>query len=89
MVYFLGALTEQKSRLEKKIERERILLGDLPELSVQILELCRERGHVTISDVVKATGANRNTSKDHMTALAGKAHLMRHGAGRGTWYALF
>ena len=88
LVYFLGVLTEQKSRLEKKIARERILLGDLPELSVQILELCRERGHVTISGIVKATGASRNTIKDHVTALVDKAHLVRHGAGRGTWYAL-
>jgi Fic family protein len=88
LMYFLGALTEQKSRLEKKIARERILLGDLPELSVQILELCRERGHVTISDIVKASGASRNTIKDHVTALVDKAHLVRHGAGRGTWYAL-
>jgi Fic family protein len=88
LVYFLGALTEQKLRLEKKMERERILLGDLPELSIQILELCRERGHVTIGDAVKATGASRNTIKDHVTALVGNAHLVRHGAGRGTWYSL-
>jgi Fic family protein len=88
LVYFLGVLTEQKLRLEKKIARERILLGDLPELSVQILELCRERGHVMISDIVKASGASRNTIKDHVTALVEKAHLVRHGAGRGTWYAL-
>jgi hypothetical protein len=59
-----------------------------PELSVQILELCRERGRVTISDIAKATGANRNTIKDHVRALVDKAHLVRHGAGRGTWYAL-
>jgi Fic family protein len=88
LVYFLSVLTEQKSRLEKKIERERILLSDLPELSVQILELCRERGHVTISDIAKITGANRNTIKDHVTALVDKSHLVLHGAGRGAWYAL-
>src|SRR6202158_3307474 len=88
VTYFLTALKQQKDRLEKKIERERILLGDLPELSVQILELCRERGRVTISDIVKATGASRNTIKDHVTALVDKAHLVRHGAGRGSWYAL-
>ena len=38
--YFLRALVEQKSRLEKKIERERLFLSDLPELSVRILGLC-------------------------------------------------
>jgi predicted ArsR family transcriptional regulator len=79
-------LSEQKSRLEKKIAREQILLGDLPELSVEILELCRERGHVTISDIAKATGANRNTIKDHVTALVKKAQRARHGAPwRGSW----
>jgi Fic family protein len=86
--YFLGALAEQKTRLEKKIERERVLLGDLPELSVQILELCRERGRVTISEIVKVTSANRNTIKDHLAALTDKGHLTRHGAGRGVWYSL-
>jgi Fic family protein len=88
LTYFLNALVEQKSRLEKKIERERILLSDLPELSVRILELCRERGRVTISDIAKVTGISRNTVKDHVTALTEKGQLTRHGAGRGTWYAL-
>jgi Fic family protein len=86
--YFLGALVEQKSRLEKKIERERVLLGDLPELSVQILELCRERGRVTVGEIAKITSASRNTIKDHVAALTNKGHLVRHGAGRGTWYSL-
>ena len=88
VLYFLTALKRQKDRLEKKIERERILIGDLPELSVQILELCRERGRVTIAEISKITGISRNTIKDHVTALAEKGHLTRHGAGRGTWYAL-
>jgi Fic family protein len=86
--YFLRALVEQKSRLEKKIERERIFLSDLPELSVRILELCRERGRVTIGDIAKITGISRNTIKDHVAALTEKGQLTRHGAGRGTWYAL-
>jgi Fic family protein len=88
MTYFLTALKQQKDRLETKIERERILLGDLPELSVQILELCREHGRVTISEISKITGISRNTIKDHIAALADKSHLVRHGAGRGTWYSL-
>jgi predicted HTH transcriptional regulator len=87
-MYFLGVLTEQKSRLEKKIARDRILLGRLPELSVQILELCRDRGRVTIAEIVNATGASRNTVKGHVTTLVDQANLVRHGAGRGTWYAL-
>jgi Fic family protein len=86
--FFLRALQQQKRRLEKKIERERIMLGDLPELSVEILELARERGRVTIAEAVRATGASRNTIKDHVRALTVGKHLTRHGAGRGAWYAL-
>lgn len=84
--FFLRSLQQQKARLEKKIERERLILGDLPELSVQILELCRERGRVTVAEAVRITGANRNTIKDHLRALTKAGHITRHGAGRGTWY---
>lgn len=86
--YFLESLSEQKSRLAKKLERERLILGDLPELSVQILELCRERGRATVAEVAKATGANRNTIKDHLKALKNAGHIRQHGAGRGSWYGL-
>ncbi len=74
-------------KLEAKIERERILLGELPELSIKILELARERGRVTIAEAAKATGASRNTIKDHVRTLTDNKHLTRHGAGRGAWYA--
>lgn len=88
LTFFLRALQQQKARLEKKIERERLLLGDLPELSMRILALCRERGRVTVAEAEKVTGANRNTIKDHLKALAKAGHLRRHGAGRGAWYSL-
>lgn len=88
VTFFLRALQQQKARLEKKIERERLILGDLPELSVQIMELCRERGRVTVAEAVKTTGANRNTIKDHLKALTKAGHLEQRGAGRGAWYGL-
>jgi Fic family protein len=88
LVYFLKALQQQKNRLEKKIERDRVILGDLPELSVQILEIARDHGRVTISEATRETGKSRNTVKDHIKALTDKGHLTRHGAGRGTWYSL-
>lgn len=88
VVYFLKALRAQKQKLEKKIERERIILGDLPELSVNLLELARERGRITIADAAKTTGSSRNTIKDHIKALTDAGHLSRRGAGRGTWYSL-
>ncbi len=88
VLYFLKALQRQKTALQKKMEREHVILGDLPALSVQILELARERGRVTVSEAAKVTGASRNTIKDHIKALTNRAQLTRHGAGRGTWYSL-
>jgi Fic family protein len=88
LIFFLNSLQQQKAWLEKKIERERLILGELPMLSVQILELCRERGRVTVAEVVKVTGASRNTIKNHLQALTRANHLEQHGAGRGTWYGL-
>lgn len=86
--YFLNALQQQKARLERKLERERILLGSLPDLSVRLLDLCRDHGRLTVGAAVKLTGANRNTVKDHLSRLTKAGHLARRGAGRGTWYAL-
>lgn len=87
-VFFLKALDRQMRQLQKKMERERIILGKLPELSVQILELARAHGRVTIGEAATAIGASRNTIKYHMSTLAKEGHLKRHGAGRGSWYAL-
>lgn len=86
--FFLRALQSQKQRLERKMERERIMLAALPELSVLILELAREHGRVTVAEAVRASGNNRNTIKDHLKALVEQGHLTLHGAGRGAWYGL-
>jgi Fic family protein len=86
--FFLRALQQQKRNLERKIEREHIVLGNLPELSVQILEFTREHGRVTIAEAVKLTGQSRGTVRDHIKALAKGGHLLLHGAGRGAWYGL-
>lgn len=86
--YFLKSLTKQKQKLETKIARERLIIGDLPKLSVQILEIAREHGRVTISDAATVTGASRNTIKDHVKTMAENGLIERHGAGRGTWYSL-
>lgn len=88
LTFFLRAMQEQKTLLAQKIERERLILGNLPELSVRILELTRDCGRGTVAVLVKATGANRNTIKDHLSMLTRAGHLARHGKGRGTWYGL-
>ncbi|MGD8553269.1 MAG: DUF977 family protein [Anaerolineales bacterium] len=87
IMYFLRALQKQKARLETKIAREKILIDNLPELSVQILELTKEHGRLTIGQIVQITGANRNTVKKHLQSLVAARHLVQRGTGKGTWYA--
>jgi Fic family protein len=88
LVFFLRSLAEQVRRLEKKVERERIVLAAMPELSLQIVEFAREHGRVTIGEAIKLTNASRNTLKQHLRALVERGTLSQHGSGRGVWYSL-
>jgi Fic family protein len=88
LVFFLRSLGEQMRRLEKKVEREKIVLAALPALSLQIVEFAREHGRVTIGQAIKLTGASRNTLKQHFRTLVERGTLNQHGSGRGVWYDL-
>jgi len=71
-----------------KVEREKKILGQLPELSLRIYELSKERGQVKVEDIIRATGAARGTVKDHLNHLIRDGYLVQHGKGKGTWYSL-
>ncbi|MBM3950778.1 MAG: Fic family protein [Rhodospirillales bacterium] len=88
LLFFLRALQQQMKRLAKKIEREKLVLSSLPELSLRIVDHAREHGRVGIGEMIKLTGASRNTLKEHFRQLVEKGHLVKHGGGRSTWYSL-
>lgn len=88
MLFFLQALQKQKARLEEKVAREQVWGTALPALSVQILELAREHGRVTTSQIETLTGEHRSTIKSRLNALVQTGKLVRYGQGRSTWYAL-
>ncbi|MGD0902384.1 MAG: DUF977 family protein [Terracidiphilus sp.] len=88
LIFFLRALQQQERRLDAKVERERVVIAALPELDLQILDYVRQHGRATMADMVRATGASRNTLKDHFHSLVERGHLNRHGTGKGSWYAL-
>jgi Fic family protein len=88
LVFFLRSLAEQVRRLEKKVEREKIVLAALPDLSLKIVEFAREHGRVTMAEAIKLTGASRNTLKQHLRNLVEQGYLNQHGSGRGVWYQL-
>ena len=88
LLFFLRSLAEQVRRLEKKVEREKLVLAALPELSLHIVEFVREHGRITMGDAIRLTGGNRNTLKQHFRALVESGALSQQGAGRGVWYQL-
>mgnify|MGYP005629695439 CR=1 FL=1 len=85
LMFFLQALKAQTETLTRKLDRERELL-EVPKLSQDILTAAREHGRVTVRDICKLTGANRNTVKVHLRGLVQKSLLVREGKGKGSWY---
>ena len=88
LLFFLRSLVEQVRRLEKKVEREKVVLAALPDLQLRIVEFVREHGRVTIGEAIRLTGVSRNTLKQHFRALVERGTLDQHGRGRGVWYDL-
>ena len=43
---------------------------------------------MTVRDIQRLTGANRNTIKVHLKRLVGLRQLTQEGKGKGTWYRL-
>ena len=88
LLFFLRSLAEQVRRLNIKIDREKLVLAPLPELSVAIIEFAREHGRVTRGEIMRLPGSNRNTLKQRLRVLVEQGHLKQHGSGRGVWYDL-
>ena len=86
--FFLEMLKDQKDRLLKKIEREKIAHA-LPDVSIQILNLAKEHGRVNVSFVTNVLQVNRNTVKKHLQHLVRTEKLVLHGKGRGSYYSPF
>jgi Fic family protein len=83
--FFLECMKKQKDNLEKKLGEE-ALLQKLSGLSADIMALAKDRSRITIGDVLKVTGQNRNTIKAHLRDLVANGRLLKEGTGKGTWY---
>lgn len=88
LLFFLRSLAEQVRRLNRKIEREKVVFAALPALSLRIVEFAREHGRMTMADAIRLTGGSRNTLKLHLRALVDRGHLAQRGSGRGAWYEI-
>ena len=85
--FFLQTLQKQKQRLYTKVQHEKLVMASLPELAMKILDCVNNVGRVTMNDMIRISGASRNTLKEHFRNLVKQKHLVQHGNGKGTWYA--
>lgn len=87
IMFFLSALDSQKEMLSQKIEREKIITK-LPKLSRQVIELIKDHGELSISEIESITEANRNTIKVRLRELVKCRYLVKQGKGKGTRYTI-
>lgn len=85
--FFLHVFKDHKESLTHKIEREKSLVS-LPGNLWEIVQLVRERGRASISQIREATGANRNTLKIRLRKLVADNYLEMTGKGKGTRYKI-
>ncbi len=85
--FFLKSMQKQKVALEAKMKDE-LVATKMPRLSLQIIELIKNRGATSIGEAVATTGANRNTVKLHLKNLVVDGHLEKEGIGCGMRYRM-
>jgi len=86
--FFLRCLKKQKNNLVVRLDREQSQAheADMPELSLQILELFDEHTRLNLSKIEVLTGGNKNTIKVRLRELVSDGRIIKHGKARATWY---
>lgn len=87
---FLDVIIDQKEQLHAALYGKEApeTLGDMPELSLSILEFIGQNKRVTMREIMKHTRGKRSTIKLRLQELLETARIKRHGAGRSVWYSL-
>jgi Fic family protein len=86
--FFCARSTSRCGGFRPKSSAKKLVVAALPDPAAQILEHVRQHGRVTVGDMIRATGASRNTLKEHFRSLVDKQHQVMPGTGKGSWYAL-
>jgi len=88
LMFFLGALREQKEKLADKVKEVRKLQTNQTELAAAILERVRKEGRVRMAEMMALTEAKRATLRCHFRKLVREGRLAQHGECKGTWYSM-
>jgi Fic family protein len=84
--FFLQSLGRHKDVLLTKLERERLLEESLSPLSSAILSLLQQHGQLSISELERLTGSNKNTLKVRLRELVRSGMISAVGRARATRY---
>jgi Fic family protein len=87
ILFFLNAFNTQKEVLSQKLEKEKLFIK-LSKLSRQIIDIVKDHGELSISEVESITKANRNTLKKKLAELVKDKYLLTKGQGKGTRYII-
>lgn len=88
LLFFFRCLQRQKTHLEVKLAKEKILLNKIPPLNQEIIDLITHHGKLGINEIVVLTHGNRNTIKKALSSLIKENYLIRNGMGKASWYSL-
>lgn len=88
LLFFLDVLRAQTKVLHTRLYDQQPDLKGLSKLSVQIMDLFKTHKRLSMKEIIKLTNGRRATIKLRLNELINGGYLVRHGAGRSTWYAL-
>lgn len=88
ILFFLKSLKKQKDNLEKKVKSEKILQENFHELHLEILKILKNHDRLSVSEIQRLSGANRNTLKVKLRELVEMKKIRSFGKGRGVTYAI-
>jgi len=89
ILFFLKSLKKQKDNLEKKVKAEKILQENFHELHLEILKILKNHNRLSVSEIQRLSGANRNTLKVKLRELVEMKKIKTFGKGRGVVYEIF
>jgi Fic family protein len=88
ILFFLKSLKKQKDNLEKKVKAEKILQENFHELHLEILKILKNHNRLSVSEIQRLSGANRNTLKVKLRELVEMKKIKTFGKGRGVVYEI-
>lgn len=88
LLLFLRMLQQHKHKLEQKLDRHKDQLNRMPEISMQLMELIKANGRITISEAVAVTRISRLKVQKHLDMLVAEYQLQKQGTAKAMWYSL-